>query len=89
MPEPYVGSVLSDLTVRRSGAVREVSVAGQGDKAARTSMHVITAEAPLALLLGYATALRSMTSGEASFSMGYSHLAPLDRLPPEDSQLSP
>lgn len=38
--------------------------------------HVIHADVPLAALLGYATALRSITQGEGSFSMEFSHYAP-------------
>jgi elongation factor G len=33
---------------------------------------------PLAGLIGYTTALRSMTAGEAALSMEFSHYAPLD-----------
>lgn len=38
--------------------------------------HVIHADVPLASLLGYATALRSITQGEGSFTMEFSHYAP-------------
>jgi elongation factor G len=38
--------------------------------------HVIHADVPLAALLGYATALRSITQGEGSFTMEFSHYAP-------------
>ena len=33
---------------------------------------------PLAHLLGYASSVRSLTHGEASLSMEFSHYAPLD-----------
>jgi elongation factor G len=40
---------------------------------------LVVAHAPLASLLGYATAIRSMTSGEGSFSMEFLDFsAPLD-----------
>lgn len=55
---------------------------GDGDDAAAAAdaslggKHVIHADVPLASLLGYATALRSITQGEGSFSMVFSHYAP-------------
>ena len=36
----------------------------------------VVARAPLAELLGYATALRSATAGEATFALEYAHHAP-------------
>ena len=38
----------------------------------------VLARAPLAAMVGYASALRSLTAGEASLSMEFSHYAPLD-----------
>ena len=41
--------------------------------------HSLTAcEVPLERLIGYADALRSLTQGEASLAMEFSHYAPLD-----------
>jgi translation elongation factor EF-G len=37
---------------------------------------VIIANAPLETLLGYSTALRSLTQGEATFAQAFAHLAP-------------
>ena len=74
VPEDFVGGVLADITAARHGQVRDVVTTGQG-LAAR---HVILAEIPLATLLGYSTALRSITSGEGNFSMEYSHHAQAD-----------
>lgn len=50
-----------------AGAAADASLGGK---------HVIHADVPLASLLGYATALRSITQGEGSFSMEFSHYAP-------------
>ena len=36
----------------------------------------VVARAPLSELLGYATALRSATAGEATFALEYAHHAP-------------
>ena len=55
-----LGSVLSDLSNRR-GNILEI----QADGLART----VHAHTPLSELVGYATCLRTMTSGTAMFSM--------------------
>lgn len=59
-PEEYMGDVIGDLNSRR-GRVESME-----DKGAAKS---IRAEVPLAEMFGYATALRSLSSGRASFSM--------------------
>jgi elongation factor G len=59
-PEAHMGDVLGDLNARR-GQVREMH--------AREGEQVVRAEAPLAELFGYATALRSLTRGRASYTM--------------------
>jgi elongation factor G len=59
-PDEHLGDVLGDLNGRR-GQVREI-IAHEGSQ-------VIRAEAPLAELFGYATAVRSLSRGRASYSM--------------------
>ena len=59
-PDEHMGDVISDITGRR-GLVKEVDSQGKTTK--------ILARAPLAELFGYATALRSLTRGRASYSM--------------------
>ncbi len=80
-PEASFGSVLSDLTVARRGGVRDVDGRGgedtSKDRTATAGKHVIHADVPLVALLGYATALRSITQGEGGFSMEFSHYAPV------------
>ena len=58
VPEQYLGDVLGDLNKRRG---RIIGMDAQDD------MQVITAEAPKAELLTYATALRSLTQGRGKF----------------------
>ena len=65
LPSSFVGDVLSDLTVRRRGQIRDVIV---GEDGQRNSVNALV---PLATILGYASNLRSMTQGEGSFSMEY------------------
>jgi elongation factor G len=59
-PEEHVGDVLADLQARR-GLVRNTEW--------RQSTHVIHAEAPLAELFAYSTAIRSLTKGRAAYTM--------------------
>ncbi len=66
MPEEYLGDVMGDLSSRRGHIL---GMEGRG-----TSQSV-TATVPLSDMFGYATELRSMTSGRATYSMEFSHYA--------------
>ncbi|AIC22758.1 MULTISPECIES: elongation factor G [Pseudomonas] len=65
-PEDYMGDVMGDLN-RRRGLIQgmEDSVSGK----------VIRAEVPLGEMFGYATDVRSMSQGRASYSMEFSKYA--------------
>ncbi len=62
----YLGDVMGDLNSRRG------LILGQSD---RGTAKVIDANVPLSEMFGYATELRSMTQGRASYSMEPSHYA--------------
>ena len=64
MPEEFMGDVMGDLTARRGHIL---GMEGKG-----TSQNV-KANVPLASMFGYATELRSMTQGRASYSMEFDH----------------
>ncbi|MBU0646360.1 elongation factor G [Patescibacteria group bacterium] len=64
MPEDYMGTVVGDINARR-GQVQEMND--------RTGAKVVDAFIPLAQMFGYATELRSMTQGRASYSMEFDH----------------
>jgi elongation factor G len=66
MPEEYLGDVMGDLASRRGHIL---GMEGRG-----TSQNV-RATVPLSEMFGYATELRSMTSGRATYSMEFSHYA--------------
>jgi len=66
VPEEYFGAVVGDLNARRA----EIT-----DSLIRGDRRVIHAQAPLAEMFGYATALRSLTQGRASWVMEPSHFA--------------
>ena len=67
-PEESVGTVIGDLNARR-GKVHSMQP--------KSGAQVIQAEVPLANLFGYATDLRSLTQGRASFSMEFQEYAPV------------
>lgn len=62
-PDEFVGNVVGDLNSRR-GKILSMNVKQGGGQ-------VISAEAPLASLFGYATDVRSLSQGRASFSMEF------------------
>ncbi len=62
-----VGKILNDLTGHRRASIRSIDTSSSGKDMLQRSM--IYADVPLAKLVGYATNLRSISSGEASLSM--------------------
>jgi elongation factor G len=63
-PESYMGDVIGDLN-RRRGQIETTDPQG--------NVVVVKSFVPLAEMFGYATTVRSMTQGRASFSMEPSH----------------
>jgi len=61
-PEQFMGDVIGNLNAKR-GQISEMRDRGQ--------TKVIDARVPLAEMFGYATELRSMTQGRASYSMEF------------------
>ncbi len=61
-PEEYSGDVIGDLNRRRG------QISGMDDS---PSGKIITAEVPLAEMFGYATTVRSMSQGRATFTMEF------------------
>ncbi len=68
VPEEYFGDVMGDIGSRRG------SVLGTDT---RGNTHVIQAAVPLAETFGYATVLRSLTQGRATYSMEFDHYEPV------------
>ncbi|MCK9985250.1 MAG: elongation factor G [Azoarcus sp.] len=64
-PEDYMGNVMGDLSGRR-GIV-------QGMDDLPGGMKEVKAEVPLAEMFGYATQLRSLSQGRATYSMEFKH----------------
>ncbi|MEI6221749.1 MAG: elongation factor G [bacterium] len=62
-PEDYMGDVIGDINSKRG------QILGMSD---RGNAKVVASLVPLAAMFGYATSLRSMTQGRASYSMEFS-----------------
>jgi elongation factor G len=67
-PEEFMGQAVGDLTARR-GRTTKVEY--------RVGTNVIVGEVPLANMFGYATDLRSLTQGRATFTLQFSHYSPV------------
>ncbi|MEN6581336.1 MAG: elongation factor G [Armatimonadota bacterium] len=65
VPEEFLGDVISDLNGRR-GSITHLEVGAGGTQS-------ISAKVPLSEMFGYATTLRSMSQGRASYTMEPSH----------------
>ncbi len=63
-PEEFMGDVMGDINAKRG------RIQNMGD---RPQVKVIDAFVPLSEMFGYATQLRSMTQGRASYSMEFDH----------------
>ncbi|MFA6306950.1 MAG: elongation factor G [Patescibacteria group bacterium] len=63
-PEEFMGEVIGDLNSKRA------QIEEMGDRA---NVKFIKAKVPLAAMFGYATQLRSMTQGRASYSMEFAY----------------
>jgi len=68
VPEEFSGAVFGDLNARR-GRIQGMDT--------RAGAQVITANVPLGEMFGYATDLRSMSQGRATYTMQFSHYEPV------------
>lgn len=71
VPDEFVGDVVGDFSSRR-GQVEGMDARGG-------NVQVVRALVPLAEMFGYATDLRSMTSGRGSFSMQFEKYMPVSQ----------
>ena len=69
-PEDFMGEVIGDLNSKRA------QIEEMGDRAV---VKFIKAKVPLSEMFGYATQLRSMTQGRASYSMEFGYYAEVPR----------
>jgi elongation factor G len=70
-PEDYMGDIMGDLN-RRRGMVQGMEDLPGGTKQIR-------AEVPLAEMFGYATQMRSMSQGRATYSMEFQKYAEIPK----------
>ena len=71
VPEDFFGDVMGDISKRR-GQVRDNETRADG-------VNVIKAYVPLSEMFGYATDLRSMTTGRGNYQMWFDHYEKLPR----------
>ncbi len=69
-PETNMGDVIGDLNSKRAQITEMTD---------RLNVKVVDAMVPLAEMFGYATSLRSMTQGQASYTMEFDHYAPVPK----------
>ena len=78
LPEQIVGTVLQDITSKRSGQILGIKsikarfTDGDFDEL-DDSRKCLNALIPLSEMVGYSTYLRSVSKGEAQFVMNFSH----------------
>lgn len=70
-PEEYAGNIMGDISSRR-GLVQGMEE--------QFGSQIIRADVPLAEMFGYATTLRSMSQGRATYSMEFHHYAEAPRI---------
>jgi elongation factor G len=68
IPTKYMGDISGDMSGRRG---RIQGMEAEGDQ------QIITAQVPLAEVANYSTQLRSITGGEGSYTMEFSHYEPV------------
>jgi len=67
-PENFMGDVIGNLNSKR-GKIEQMSE--------RANVKVVDSKVPLAEMFGYATELRSLTQGRASYTMEFDHYEPV------------
>jgi elongation factor G len=70
-PDTYVGAIVSDFAVRR-GQVTHMALEDTGT-------YVVEATVPLSSMFGYVTVLRDRTSGRGTFTLEFTHYAPVPK----------
>jgi elongation factor G len=73
-PEQFMGDIVGDINAKR-GQIQEIEDRGEGN----ARVKVIKALVPLASMFGYATQLRSMSQGRASYNMEFDHYEEVPR----------
>lgn len=68
VPEEYMGDIIGDINSRR-GQIQGME--------ARGNAQIVKAFVPLSSMFGYATSMRSLTQGRASYSMFFDHYDPV------------
>jgi elongation factor G len=65
VPEQFFGNILSDISNYRRGNIQRV------EDGSNAKEKIVSAEVPLRAMMGYSTAVRSISQGTASFTMDF------------------
>ncbi len=79
VPEKFLGEVTGDLASKRARIERMIARGGVSGGAGDSALKVIDAKVPLSEMFGYATQLRSLTEGRASYTMEFDHYEEVPR----------
>lgn len=72
-PDKYTGQIVGDLS-SRGGKVQEISFYQDAEDIVTPDvLKCVHAKAPLSVLFGYSTSLRSLSEGRGNFTMEFSH----------------
>jgi elongation factor G len=69
-PDAFMGDIVGDINAKR-GIIKEMNDRGEGNARVKE----ISADVPLSSMFGYATQMRSMSQGRASYSMEFGYYA--------------
>jgi elongation factor G len=75
VPDEFMGDAIGDLNSKR-GQIQRMETRGH--------LQVVTAFVPLSEMFGYATTLRSLTQGRATYTMQFDHYAQVPRSVADD-----
>lgn len=77
VPETKMGVVMSDLNAHRRASICQFDASTESEDGHVFKTARIDANVPLVELLGYSTKLRSLTAGEASYSISFDSYQPV------------
>ena len=77
-PEKFLGEVAGDLSSRRA-RIEKMSARGGSGSTGDLALKVIDAKVPLSEMFGYATQLRSLSEGRATYTMEFSNYEDIPR----------
>lgn len=78
VPEKFLGETTGDLSSKRA-RIEQMTARGGSQSSGDLALKVIDAKVPLSEMFGYATQLRSLSEGRATYTMEFSHYEDVPR----------